>query len=115
MAPVTMPPVEEARAIFSRLGYTVSGDGAELQAERKWRTVHVTALAGEDTESAGRALADGGREESELRCFVTWREYTGELRERLESRGPPYEWAVIGVDDEEEYEVCPDGVTTATV
>ena len=107
-----MPPVEEARAIFSRLGYTVSGDGAELQAERKWRTVHVTALAGEDSESAGRALADGGRAETDLRCFVTWREYTGELRERLESRGPPYEWAVIGVDDAEEYEVCADGVTT---
>ena len=111
-----MPPVEEARAIFSRLGYAVSGDGVELQAERKWRTVHVTALAGEDTHSAGRVLADGGREETDLRCFVTWHEYTGELRDRLARRGPSYEWAVIGVDDAdaEEYEVCPDGVTGVT-
>ena len=108
-----MPPVEEARAIFSRLGYAVSGDGAELQAQRKWRTVHVTAVAGEDAETTGRALADGGRETSELRCFVTWDEYTGELRDQLRRRGPSYEWAIIGVEDEEQYEVFADGVATA--
>lgn len=101
MAPVTMPPVEEARSIFRRLGYTVSGRGTELVAERKWRTVHVTAT----TADAERALADGGQADHGLRCFVTWKEYAGELRYRLDGIDTPYEWAVIGVEDDTNYEV----------
>jgi hypothetical protein len=101
-----MPPVEEAKSIFSRLGYTVSGHGPELRAERKWRTVHVTAMGADDSTGSRRALADGGREDDcELRCFVTWKEYTGELRDRLRGMNPSYEWAIIGVESEQEYEV----------
>ncbi|WP_101294857.1 DUF7116 family protein [Halegenticoccus soli] len=105
MAPVTVPPVEEARDIFRRLGYAVSGEGTELRAERKWRTVHVTAMEG-DGASATRVLADGGRsDEPSLRCFVTWKEYAGDLHDRLRGTSPSYEWAIIGVDDGGEYEV----------
>ena len=105
MAPVTMPPVEEAKSIFSSLGYTVSGRGPELLAERKWRTVQVTAMA-DDDEVSRRALADGGRaRETELRCFVTWKDYSGDLRDRLSKLNPSYEWAIIGVESGDEYEV----------
>ena len=106
MAPVTMPPVEQAREIFTRLGYVVSGEGTELTAERKWRTVHVTAITGTDAATEQRILTDGGNgDEPRLRCFVTWEGYTGELRERLMEMKPPYDWAVIGVDDHGSYEV----------
>ncbi len=115
MAPVTMPPVEEAKRIFTRLGYAVSGDGTELRAERKWRTVHVTAMDGDTASTAKRALTDGGRGESELRCFVTWKDYTGDLRARLEQASTPYEWAIIGVDDTDDYEVVRDEVTATAV
>ncbi|SFR60937.1 DUF7116 family protein [Halogeometricum limi] len=108
MPPVSMPPSEEARSIFSRLGYTVSGDGPEFVAERKWRTVQVT-VVGTDTKLRGRrALADGGRtREYPLRCFVTWKDTAGDLRSRLTDADPSYEWAVIGVDDADtgEYDV----------
>ena len=109
MAPVTMPPVEEARAIFRRLGYDVSGDGPELLAQRKWRTVRVTATA-EATET-DRVLADGGAPENDyrLQCFVTWAERTGELARRLRRTAPDFEWAVIGVEpDTDDYEVVRD-------
>lgn len=113
MAPVTMPPVEQAREIFSHLGYTVTGEGTELKAERKWRTVHVTAMTEADAEATQRVLADGGDgEEPRLRCFVTWEEYTGELREHLVETKPPYDWAVISVDDRGSYEVI-NGATSA--
>lgn len=107
MAPVTIPPVEAARSIFTRLGYTVSGDGTELRAERKWRTVHVTALDADDATEEAPAIADGGDDERDLRCFVTYREVTGDLRDRLAHADPPFEWAIIGVDEAEddEYDV----------
>jgi hypothetical protein len=103
-----MPPVEEAKTIFQRLGYTVSGEGTELRAERKWRTVYVTAVDGDAATSGLEVAADGGRPEERLRCFVTWKESTAELREYLSRRRPGYEWAIIGVegsDDDPEYEV----------
>ncbi|MFB6194813.1 MAG: hypothetical protein ABEI80_01470 [Haloplanus sp.] len=99
MAPVTMPPVEEARRIFRRLGYSVDGDGVDLRAERKWRTVHVTVLDADDASSRRELRADGGTAEYRLRCFVTWMEAAGDLRDRLARFDPSYEWAVIGVDD----------------
>ena len=107
MAPATIPPVEAARSIFTRLGYAVSGEGRELRAERKWRTVHVTALAADDATAETAALADGGDDDRDFRCFVTYRGVAGHLRERLEGVEPPYEWAVIGVrdDDGREYDV----------
>lgn len=108
MAPVTMPPVEAARSIFTRLGYAVSGDGTELRAERKWRTVRVTALDADDASDATPVLADGGDDADDLRCFVTYREATGDLRDRLEGADPSFEWAIIGVDepaDDDEWDV----------
>ncbi|WP_318569109.1 DUF7116 family protein [Salinigranum marinum] len=105
MAPVTMPPVEEARTIFRRLGYEVSGNGPELLAERKWRTVRVTATS---SRSAG-ALADGGtirESDYQFQCFVTWADRTGELASRLRQSAPDFEWAVIGVESgADDYEV----------
>jgi hypothetical protein len=113
MAPVTMPPVEEARRIFRRLGYSVNGDGTDLRAERKWRTVHVTALDADEASSPRQLRADGGRSEYRLRCFVTWMEAAGTLRDRLAGLDPDYEWAVIGVVSQgDDYEVV-DGVETA--
>ncbi|KTG08546.1 hypothetical protein AUR64_17880 [Haloprofundus marisrubri] len=100
MAPVTMPPVEAAKRIFTRLGYTVSGEGTELRAEHKWRTVHVTAVADDDT--MRRVLADGGRDNgTPLRCFVTWDEHADSLCQRLERTARTYEWAIISVADGE--------------
>ncbi|WP_338729311.1 hypothetical protein [Haladaptatus sp. DJG-WS-42] len=94
MATVTMPPVEEARSIFTSLGYTVSGSGTEFTAERKWRTVNVTATAGDG------ALPTTGT----LRCFVTWERTASSLRRRLLSEKPDYDWAIISVADDD-YEV----------
>jgi hypothetical protein len=95
MGDVSTIPSEEARSIFTDLGYTVSGSGSELRAERKWRVVHVTA-ADESTE-----LPDSG----DLRCFVAWEDTAHELKERLLDAKPDYDWAVIGVDGAGEYEV----------
>lgn len=114
MPPVSMPPAEEARSIFSRLGYTVSGDGSNFVAERKWRSVQVTALDTETVELRRRAIADGGSQAADadghddgygLRCFVTWKEATGNLTDGLKSADTPFEWAVIGVDDGGDYDV----------
>lgn len=100
MAKVTMPPVEEARSIFTRLGYTVSGDGPEFRAERKWRTVHITAVD-TDTEAADCV----GNDDEDFRCFVTWKEAIDDLHEYLERVNPSYEWAIIGVEEDDEYDV----------
>jgi hypothetical protein len=110
-----MPPVEEARAIFRRLGYEVSGDGPELLAERKWRTVCVTATTSDDD----RLLADGGtahNHDYRFQCFVTWATETGDLVDRLRRTAVSGEWAVIGVERDaaqNEYEVVhgPAGAT----
>jgi hypothetical protein len=103
-----MPPAEEARSIFSRLGYDVSGDGQEFVAERKWRTVQVTVLGADSNLRGRRAVTDGGEaREYPLRCFVTWKEAAGDLRGQLTAADPSYEWAVIGVDgdDRDDYDV----------
>lgn len=96
MATVSTPPVEQARTIFTDLGYTISGDGDEFQAERKWRVVRVSVLTDSDE------TPDDG----DLRCFVTWKESTAELREKLRRTDPEYEWAVIGVGESGDYEVA---------
>ena len=95
--PVSMPPVDEARTVFRDLGYTVDGDGHELRAQRKWRTVHVTAV--EDVDRC--TLADGGDPTDGYRCFVTYREHATELLDRLESLELPFDWALIGVDGDD--------------
>jgi len=96
MATVNTPPTEEARSIFDELGYSVSGDGTEFRAIRDWKEVHVSA-AGDDARTP-----DSGT----YRCFVTWAENAPLLERRLRRLNPSYEWAVIGVADDGEYEVA---------
>lgn len=90
------PPIEQARSIFSDLGYTISGEGREFDAERKWRVVRVTATAD------GEAPTDDA---AEYRCFVTWVEHLPALERRLLRDDPSYEWAIIAVDRDGDYEV----------
>jgi hypothetical protein len=97
MGAVSTSLIEEARKIFTDLGYDVTGEGEELRAERKWRTVHVTAKAPEEAANHGR-----------LRCFVTRSERAEVVRERLLAVEPDYDWAVISID-EEDYRVLHPG------
>ncbi len=97
MGPVSIPPVEQARSIFSDLGYTLSGEGSEFRAEREWKVVHVTATADEDEGE----IPDSGS----LRCFVTYRETAESLVRRLSDLKLDYEWAVISVADGTDYDV----------
>jgi len=103
MATVSTPPIEQARTIFTDLGYSVCGDGTEFLAERKWRAVRVTALT-----DAREAPDDG-----DLRCFVTWDEDAPDLRRELRGADLDYEWAVIGVRECGDYEVVHAPSTTA--
>lgn len=130
MARVTTAPVEQARSIFTDLGYTVSDDSddgypseepahdltttetpdtgaeSEFRATREWKEVRVTAVA----ESAATPRS------GTLRCFVTWREHAPALRKQLTEADPEYEWAVLGVAENGEYEVtrAPPGVSRAS-
>jgi len=105
MAPVTIPPIDEARNVFRRLGYEVSGDGTDLRARRKWRTVDVRVLSGDDATTNRQPIADGGQRTTEYRCFVTWSDSAASLRDRLAGRDLGYQWAVIGVDRSGNHEV----------
>ena len=96
MATVTTPLAEKAEAIFTDLGYVVERDGRELRAQRKWRIVNVT--------PADEPVTP--RESGEFHCLVTWQEQATAVRERLQRRDPDYEWAVIGIEENGEYEVC---------
>jgi hypothetical protein len=82
-----------AATIFRNLGYAVTETGDELQAERKWRTVHVTPM--QEPESIPTS--------GDYRCFVTWAEQVSALETELEAIDPAYEWAIFGVDDGDEY------------
>jgi hypothetical protein len=107
MAPITVPPIEEAKRIFTRLGYDVTGDGTDLTAERKWRTVRVTAtngddggtLAAETRDDAGPESDAGPEGDAGYRCFVTWADAAEPLFDRLRRTDTEYEWAIIGIDD----------------
>ena len=68
----------------------------EYLAERKWRAVHVTPAE----------TFDETPESGEYRCFVAWTEDVPDLETRLEAADPDYEWAIMGVDDEGDYEVA---------
>lgn len=82
---------KEAESIFTDLGYEVATDGTELRAKRKWRVVDVTPLdEPEDPPTSGG-----------LRCFVTWSDRIEALEERLTAADLDYEWAIIGVDEED--------------
>lgn len=93
MGAVSTSLIDEARTIFSDLGYEISEAGDELRAERKWRVVHVTTADPEDAATHGR-----------LRCFVARAEEAPDVRERLLALAPDYDWAVISVA-ENDYEV----------
>jgi hypothetical protein len=96
MAPVTTPPIEEARSIFANLGYTVSGEGEEFRAQRKWKEVRVTATSDlPETPDSGT-----------LRCFVTWEDDAADVRRTIRRENPEYEWAVISVTQGGDYEVA---------
>lgn len=85
----------QARSIFDDLGYTVSSDGDEITAERKWRRVHVTPMAEPiEVPSSGR-----------YRCFVTREGNCRELERQLRRRQPNYDWAIMGIDETGDYEV----------
>lgn len=82
---------QEAESIFTDLGYEVAADGTGLRATRKWRVVDVTPMDEPDDPPTS-----GG-----LRCFVTWSDCIDALERRLEEVNPEYEWAIIGVTDED--------------
>jgi hypothetical protein len=86
--------LDEARSIFTDLGYTVSEIGSELRAKRKWRIVYVTTSEPDEIPERG-----------ELRCFVTHEERAPVLCDDLLARAPEYDWAVMGLDDGGEYQV----------
>ena len=94
MAVVSTPLVEDARSIFTALGYDVSVSESELRADRKWRTVHVT-----------DAEPDAVSESVDLRCFVARDGRAERLRDRLLASAPDYDWAVMRVDSPRNYEV----------
>ncbi|QPV63006.1 hypothetical protein I7X12_20220 [Halosimplex litoreum] len=96
MRAVTKHLDEKARSIFADLGYTVTDSGGEYLAERKWRSVHVT-----PAEEFDEAPASG-----EYRCFVAWSDDVPDLERRLEAADPDYEWAIMGVDEDGDYEVA---------
>ena len=96
MGTVTTSLRQEAQSIFADLGYNVSGNGGEIRAQRKWRTVQVTPM------SEPRELPTTG----DLRCFVTWDERSSELERHLLQEDPDYEWAIIGVREGGEYTVA---------
>jgi len=97
MGAVSTSLVEEARSIFTDLGYEVTDDGEELRAERKWRTVRVTTAEPEKAASHGN-----------LRCFVARAEQAPDVRQRLLAVEPEYDWAVISVDEEDYRVLHPD-------
>lgn len=90
MAAVSTSLDERARTIFTDLGYEVTPDQGEFRAERKWRTVYVTTADPEEAPSYGS-----------LRCFVAPLDRAESLRENLLERGPDYDWAVVGVAEDE--------------
>lgn len=86
---------KEAESIFTDLGYTVTNEKDGIRAQRKWRVVEVTPMP--TVEEPPRS--------GELRCFVTHEETVSRLERTLSQESPEYEWAIIGVRDDEEYVV----------
>jgi hypothetical protein len=88
MGAVSTSLLEEARTVFRDLGYEVTEEGDELRAERKWRTVYVTAADPSEAETHGR-----------LRCFVARADRAADVRDRLLDLEPDYDWAVVTIDE----------------
>ena len=95
-----------AAELFRGLDYTVPEPGREFEARRKWRTVEVTVLGDEPTPPTP-TLADGGRSTDgpDLRCYVTPRSAARDLYDRLAAVDPACDWAVVALDDPNDYEV----------
>lgn len=100
MGIISTPLLEEARSIFSELGYTVSTVGTELRAERKWRVVYVTTSDPSDAPDRG-----------DLRCFVAPENRAASLCEELLAHAPEYDWAVMGLVDSGGYQVYHPGMS----
>lgn len=88
MGAVSTSLIEEARTVFNDLGYEVTEEGDELRAERKWRTVYVTAADPTEANTHGR-----------LRCFVARADRAADVRDQLLDLEPDYDWAVITIDE----------------
>jgi len=95
MGTVNVPLEREAESIFTELGYTVSGDGSEIRAERKWRVVQVTPMPEPETPPTS----------GEMRCFVTYEDRLQQVERTLTREDPDYEWAIIGVGEGSDYVV----------
>jgi len=95
MAAVSTSLDEQARSIFDDIGYTVSRTENGLRAAHKWREVGVTVLE-EDT-----SLPESG----EMHCFVTHAPRAPALGDRLSRMDVSYDWAVIGVREDGDYDV----------
>ena len=92
MGAVTTSLAERVTSIFDDLGYTVSGTGPRLRAERKWRVVNISLQPPDSIPSSG-----------EFHCFVAPDDPKGLYRE-VASADPEYEWAVMSVDDDGDVE-----------
>lgn len=101
MGAVTTSLAEQARSIFADLGYSVERSGSELRAERKWRVVRVTCSEPEEIPTAG-----------DFRCFVTDADAATRTYRRVAMTEPDYEWAVVSVQDDGEYDVLEGSVPT---
>jgi hypothetical protein len=100
MATVTTSLQDRAESVFREMGYRVSTTGGELRARRKWRVVRVTPMPDPDTGTVS-GLSSSSDAGADLRCFVTWAEHLPVVECRLERRDPGYEWAVVGVRDDD--------------
>jgi hypothetical protein len=95
MGTVNVTLEREAESIFTDLGYTVTGDGSEIRAERKWRVVQVTPMPEPEAPPAS----------GEMRCFVTYEDRLAQVERTLLREDPDYEWAIIGVGEDSDYVV----------
>jgi hypothetical protein len=95
MAAVSTSLDERARSIFDDIGYTVSRTEDGLRAAHKWREVGVTVLEDDIT------LPESG----EMHCFVTSAAQAPDVGDRLSRMDVTYDWAVIGVREDGDYDV----------
>ncbi|GAA0301456.1 DUF7116 family protein [Halarchaeum salinum] len=92
-----MPPSEEAREIFTDLGYEVTGDAENsFRAAREWKEIDVLAVTDDVRTDEG----------DRMRCFVTWNDHVDRLERVLAAEEHGAEWAVIGVAEDGDYEVA---------
>ncbi len=87
----------EAESIFTELGYAVSADSGSLRAKRKWRTVQVTPVPDPEAPTP---------KSGSYHCLVTWSEHVDSLEETLKEENPEYEWAIIGISEDDEHVIA---------